>query len=121
MKVITNAGPNSLPSGTKTILATADLSTPSAGAYLAIGTLQVDVLATSVTCVLATYGAAAPANDDATVNTTGIQRLTLQIPVVAASGGTYGATQSCTTGASASVSHEFVTLSAIRAGSLSSG
>ena len=120
VKVVTNSGPNTFPSSTSTVLATSDLSSGTPAAHLAIATLDVDVFSGYVTCVLSTYGAATAANDDATV-TSGTQRLTLQIPVVSTSGGSFGATLGCTTGASTSADHQFVTLSAIETGSLTTG
>ena len=123
MKVAENSGPNSFPENGTTTLATVDLSTSGVAAYLATATFSVFILSGSMSCILSTYGSANADNDDTSLSATnnkGAQRLALQVPVVAPSGGTYGATLKCTT-ASASGSHEFVTLSAIQTAELTLG
>jgi hypothetical protein len=76
----------------------------------------------SVFCTLATYGSANAANDNATAtNPVTIPpdvRLTLQVPVVAPTGGTYGATLNCTP-STGGFSHGYVTLSAVQTATLS--
>jgi hypothetical protein len=101
------------------VIVSQDLSGTGAASYLAIATIDLQVLGGSSafgTCTLATTGGGATAAQDTTNVTGGTPdvRLTLQVPVVSTSGGAYGVSLTCSPGAATALDRQHVTLSTIQ-------